>query len=343
MMDFSTLIQKWFRQNQRKLPWRETKDPYLIWLSEIILQQTRVDQGLSYYLKFKDHYPTVQHLAKAPEDEVLNDWQGLSYYSRARNLHAAAKYLVDELDGQFPKTYEGVLKLKGVGEYTAAAISSIAYGLPHAVVDGNVYRVLSRFLDLNTPIDSTQGKKEFKLAAHELLDPKNPSDHNQGVMELGALVCTPKQPNCENCPVKDQCLGFANGTHLELPVKTKKVKVRNRYFHYFILQKGDELLIRKRGGGDIWEGLYDFPLLEIQQDREPNKVDLKSFGVSEIEQMGQMKHILTHQRILANFWKASVDEFPKIENGVVISQKELPDFPMPQLLIRYMESTDVFS
>ena len=337
-MNFSILIQNWYRQNHRKLPWRDSNNPYHIWLSEIILQQTRVEQGLSYYLKFVDHYPTVKDLAQANEDEILNDWQGLGYYSRARNLHAAAKQIVNEYQGDFPKTYKEILSLKGVGEYTASAISSIAFGTPHAVVDGNVYRVLSRFLNIDEPIDTTKGKKIFKEAAQELMDRENPSDHNQGVMELGALICTPVNPKCTACPVSEQCLGYAEGTHLGLPIKSKKVKVKNRYFNYLILQKDNQLLIKKREAGDIWQGLYDFPLIETSKDREPNKNELTKLGIKEVNQVGEFKHILTHQRIYASFWKAEVSEFPKIAHGLIIRAAEIENYPMPKLLIRYLES-----
>ena len=208
MTDFSILIQAWYRQNKRDLPWRESKDAYKIWLSEIILQQTRVDQGLAYFEKFVHHYPTVFDLAAAPEDEVLNLWQGLGYYSRARNLHAAAQTVVNDFNGVFPADYKKILSLKGVGDYTASAISSIAFGLPHAVVDGNVYRVLARYLCNDTPIDSSKGKKDFKQIAQELLDEKHPGDHNQAVMELGALVCLPRNPQCEICPIRNTCMAF---------------------------------------------------------------------------------------------------------------------------------------
>lgn len=343
MVSFSTLIQNWYRQNRRDLPWRDTSDPYKIWLSEIILQQTRVDQGLSYYLKFVDHYPTVHHLANASEDEVLNDWQGLGYYSRARNLHAAAKFVSQQLGGVFPKSYEDILNLKGIGEYTASAISSIAFGLPYAVVDGNVYRVLSRVLDLADPIDSNEGKKKFKRVAEELLDQKNPSDHNQSLMELGALVCSPKNPLCDHCPLNNQCLALANGSISERPVKSKKVKVRDRYFHYLILEKDNQIMIRKRGAGDIWQGLYDFPLIEKESQQEPTPDEFKQFGIGEIEQTAVFRHILTHQRILANFWMARVEHFPNVKNTITISKDQLHEYPMPQLLIRYVSSVNHFT
>lgn len=341
-MNFSTLIQFWYRQNHRNLPWRDTNNPYFIWLSEVILQQTRVDQGLAYYLKFIDHYPTVQDLAAASEDAVLNDWQGLGYYSRARNLHAAAKCVVKDFNGVFPSEYQEILSLKGVGEYTAAAISSIAFNLPHAVVDGNVYRVLSRYLNIDEPIDTASGKKIFKEAASELLDDSNPSIHNQAIMELGALVCTPANPKCDSCPVNEQCLGLAAKNHLNLPVKSKKIKVKNRYFHYYLLQKGKAILIKKRPPGDIWQGLYDFPLIESNSDQEPDTKDINQWGLNNVAHLGEFKHILTHQRIFANFWKAEVSVFPEIKNAIEIKINEIDDYPMPKLLIRYLQSSDLF-
>ncbi|MBD3636094.1 MAG: A/G-specific adenine glycosylase [Crocinitomicaceae bacterium] len=343
MRDFSALIKNWYLQNRRNLPWRATNDPYKIWLSEIILQQTRVEQGMSYYLKFIEHYPTVKDLAEATEDEVLKDWQGLGYYSRARNLHAAAKYIHNELEGKFPTTYKEILQLKGVGEYTASAISSIVFGLPKAVVDGNVYRVLSRLLNEDTPIDTTQGKKLFVEAAQELLDENDPSTHNQAVMELGALVCTPKNPDCDNCPVWEKCLSYEKGTQLTLPVKSKKTKVTRRFLHYFLLLCDEHLLIRKRGTNDIWRGLYDFPVMELPADREPTKSELKQFNITSVTEDGQFKHVLSHQHIFAQFWMAEVHSLPEIENSIRVHINDLDSYPMPRLLIRYLESSQQFA
>ncbi|UKN03819.1 A/G-specific adenine glycosylase [Paracrocinitomix mangrovi] len=342
MQDFTTLIQNWYRQNRRDLPWRNTCDPYFIWLSEIILQQTRVEQGMSYYLKFVEHYPTVKHLANAAEDEVLNLWQGLGYYSRARNLHAAAQYIHQHNQNQFPDTYKGVLSLKGVGEYTAAAICSFAYDLPHAVVDGNVYRVLSRYLNIDTPIDSTEGKKIFKEAAEELLDKNDPATHNQAIMELGALVCKPSNPDCDNCPLNESCAALEKGVQLQLPVKSKKVKVKKRFFHYQLITDGEHLLIKKRGPKDIWHGLYDFPLIE--KDKQNEQLSSADINADEkgISLDGELKHILTHQVITASFWIVEVDKMPALDGCIRIKIKELDDYPMPQLLIRYLESSTLF-
>ena len=235
MHPFSQKIIFWYEHNKRDLPWRNTRDPYLIWLSEIILQQTRVDQGMSYYLKFVGEFPTVKQLAKADNEKVMKLWQGLGYYSRARNLHTTAKIILLEHKGVFPKEFETILALKGVGEYTAAAIASFAYNKPYAVVDGNVYRVLSRVFDISTPIDSTQGKKEFNHLAGELLDKNKPAIYNQAIMEFGAMQCKPINPYCAVCPLNTMCLAYSKKLVAELPVKSKKTKVRDRYFNYIVL------------------------------------------------------------------------------------------------------------
>lgn len=338
MVQFSTLITSWYRLNSRDLPWRATKNPYYIWLSEIILQQTRVDQGMDYYHKFVQAYPRVQDLAKAPEDEVLKNWQGLGYYSRARNLHTAAKYIVENLKGEFPCDYENIKSLKGVGEYTAAAIASFAFNEVQAVVDGNVYRLLSRYFDIETPIDTTAGKKEFKTLANALIDPKNPAEHNQSIMEMGALVCTPKAPNCGECPLMDGCLAQANNKIDALPVKSKKTKVRNRYFNYLFIAQEGKTVIHKRGPKDVWQGLYDFPLIELESDRMLNQADLDTFGSSNAELSFETKHILSHQRIYAKFWEVKETNFDCFNADYsIIPLKELDDYPMPQLLIRYLQ------
>ncbi|MEO1264044.1 MAG: A/G-specific adenine glycosylase, partial [Bacteroidota bacterium] len=237
---------EWFSTNHRPLPWKGEKNPYLIWLSEIILQQTRVEQGLPYFEKFKKKYPTVKDLANAPEDEVMKMWEGLGYYSRARNLHAAAKFIADELNGTFPDTFHEILGLKGVGPYTAAAIASFAYGLPHAVVDGNVYRVLSRFFGIEEPIDTTAGKKLFAALAQELLDEKQAGNYNQAIMDFGATHCTPALPACTSCLMKSKCTAFQKNTVNKLPVKIKKTKRRQRFFNYLILNEKGNVFIKKR-------------------------------------------------------------------------------------------------
>ena len=245
---FTKKLLKWFVSNYRPLPWKGEKNPYLIWLSEIILQQTRVEQGLPYYEKFRKKYPTIKDLALAPEDEVMKLWEGLGYYSRARNLHTTAKFISKDLDGIFPKTHKEILALKGVGSYTAAAIASFAYNLPYAVVDGNVYRVLSRYFGIATPIDSTDGKKEFALLAQELLATEKPGAYNQAIMDFGATHCMPKQPKCITCLLNKKCKAFTENRIDILPVKTKKIKKRTRYLNYLIINQGNQVFINKRTG-----------------------------------------------------------------------------------------------
>ena len=300
MKSIASILLSWYAKNKRDLPWRQTKNPYLIWLSEIILQQTRVAQGLSYYMRFSERFPTPRALADAPEDEVLKYWQGLGYYSRARNLHAAAK----SMEGAFPKTYEGVRALKGVGDYTAAAICSIAYDMPYAVVDGNVYRVLSRVFGVDTPIDSPAGQKQFTALAQELLDKHSPGDYNQAIMDFGAMVCTPAAPQCLVCPLAARCRALAQGRVETLPVKAQKTKISNRYFHYIYVKQGKNTWLHKRGAGDVWQNLYEPPLLETKRESE-NYADLplfkKWFGRRKPRlRVAPLKHVLSHRVIYAD-------------------------------------------
>ncbi|MBL7899396.1 MAG: A/G-specific adenine glycosylase [Crocinitomicaceae bacterium] len=337
-MDFTTSIQKWYRQNQRELPWRSTNNPYHIWLSEVILQQTRVEQGMPYYLRFVEKFPRIKDLANAPEDEVLNLWQGLGYYSRARNLHAAAKTVLQKHKGVFPSTYREIIELKGVGEYTAAAVASIAFDLPHAVVDGNVYRVLSRVFKISTPIDSSAGKKEFQLVADELVDPKNPGIHNQALMEIGSLICTPSKPDCENCPLNHLCMSFADKTYLNFPVKQGKTKVRKRNFHYLIITDGKKVILKKRTEKDIWIGLYDFRLMESDETEKQIEKRIRKLDPVSVKRELQLTHILSHQKIEATFWYVSVKKIVLENRERSVNIKDLDQYPMPRLLIRYLES-----
>ncbi len=343
MANFSILIQEWFRQKSRNLPWRETKNPYYIWLSEVILQQTRVDQGINYYQKFVREFPTVKDLASAKEDKVLKLWQGLGYYSRARNLHFSAKYIVEHYDGVFPTSYKEVLGLKGVGLYTAAAISSIAHDLPYAVVDGNVYRVLSRYLGIDTPIDSAQGQKEFAQVAQSLLDENNAGNHNQAVMEIGALVCTPKLPKCYECPLEGSCFSYKEKIQLQFPVKAKKTKVSNRYFNYLVLTDGIHTVLKKRTGKGIWQGLYDFPLIEKKDQAEISTDDLAKYNTLDYRPDGIFQHILSHQKIKATFWLVNVKKIEIEKNQVLVKINDIEDYPLPQLLIRYMNSNSLIN
>lgn len=331
MTEFSLSIRTWYRQNGRNLPWRESNDPYLIWLSEIILQQTRVDQGTKYYLKFKSNYPTVHELAAASEQQILKDWQGLGYYSRARNLHFSAKTISQDLNGVFPNTYSEIIKLKGVGSYTAAAISSFAFGEQKAVVDGNVYRLLSRVFDIDTPIDSTEGKKQFQLLADELISKNEPGNHNQAIMEMGALICKPKLPECDICPLNSNCLARENETFNNRPVKSKKTKVRDRHFHFLLFNDQKNTIIEQRGDKDIWRNMFQFPLIE-SKDLPQHK-----YGPT-VRESGAIKHILSHQNIFATFHH--FDQIPENldENWRVIRWEDLEEFPIPRLIDKYLDS-----
>lgn len=320
------------------MPWRSSNDPYHIWLSEVILQQTRVEQGMPYYLKFVKAFPTVTDLANAPEDDVLNLWQGLGYYSRARNLHSAAKMIATACKGKFPESYSEILALKGVGEYTASAIASIAFGLPHAVVDGNVYRVLSRVYKMDDPIDSTSGKKKFNQLAHAILDLKNPGNHNQALMEIGSLVCFPSNPQCGQCPVAHLCLARADKSFVSLPVKVGKTKVKERKFHYLVVTDGKKTVLKKRGEKDIWLGLYDFRLIESDAPENEILTTLKKMKPLEVVKDGFMKHILSHQKIQATFWLIRVKTLELHKGELAVRLDQLDDYPMPRLLIRYLET-----
>lgn len=332
---FSLLIQNWYIENHRDLPWRNTDSPYFIWLSEVILQQTRVVQGLDYYHKFTRLFPTVHDLANASEQEILNTWQGLGYYSRARNLHKTAKHVDQQYNGVFPDSYKELLSLPGVGPYTAAAIASFAYNLPHAVVDGNVFRVLSRVFSVDTPIDSTKGKKEFSELADNLLDKTHPGRHNQAIMELGALVCSPKSPDCSSCPVEEICSARASGNQENFPVKEKKTKVRNRYFHFLLIEEKNKLVIQQRKGKDIWENMYQLPLIETPSS-ELN-IEKSSFS----EPVASYSHQLSHQKIHALFYKTP--EIPKEVDVSLcrwIEKEELNDLPLPRLIDRFFEEQE---
>lgn len=303
----------WYLQNKRDLPWRRTRDPYRIWLSEIMLQQTRVSQGLPYYLKFVERFPGVQDLANAPEDEVLKLWQGLGYYSRARNLHATAKIIAGELNGVFPNNYRDLLQLKGVGDYTASAIASICFNRPEAVVDGNVYRVLARYFGIATPINSSSGQKEFKALAQQLIDKKQPGIFNQALMEFGARQCVPQSPDCKSCIFQDCCVALKEKKVAELPVKTKMRPVKKRYFNYLVfLSENERTTLQQRKGKGIWHKLYEFPLIETSE--AISLADLKKLPrFRHFSQQTNIRHIslynqapvvhkLSHQHLHTRFW-----------------------------------------
>ncbi len=337
MTEFASLILKWYDINKRDLPWRSTKDPYKVWISEIILQQTQVIQGIGYYLRFIDQYPDVDCLARATENQVLKVWEGLGYYSRARNLHATAKIVVSDYNGVFPFTYKEILGLKGIGPYTAAAIASICYDLPYAVLDGNVYRFLSRYFGIHTAIDTVQGRKEFQLLADELLDVSRPADYNQGIMEVGATVCKPKLPLCEECPFNNSCIALKDDLISILPVKAKKIKQRPRYFNYLLIEHNERIYIERRNNNDIWKGLYQLPLIETRSAALPNSLK-KKVGDNLIF-LSKRKHTLSHQIIYAQFYSVSVDGLSLLdnENYITIAVDELSKFAFPQLMIEFFK------
>lgn len=342
--DFSPVLRAWYRSSARALPWRETRDPYRIWLSEIILQQTRVDQGLAYYRRFVETYPDVQSLAAADDDQVMRLWQGLGYYSRARNLLAAARQVVERHGGQFPADYELLLALKGVGDYTAAAIASFAFDLPHAVVDGNVFRFISRLFGIYTPIDSLSGKREFTDLANRLLERKHPAEHNQAMMEMGATVCKPKNPECGICPFSMACHACLSGEIDRLPVKAGRTKVEVRYLQYFFVSDGEFTWIRQRNEKGIWQGLFEWPGVETPDENPwptpPDEI-LRALDDGRASIHGgpvQAKHLLSHRELQVRFWKVQFsDELPESAFYRKIELQRLNDYGMPRLFTRYLE------
>lgn len=342
---FSESVVQWYRENKRDLPWRKSKDPYVIWLSEIILQQTRIEQGLPYFQRFLEAYPTVVDFAAAQESDILHLWQGLGYYSRGRNMHKTAKQVIEEYAGHFPSSYEGLLKLKGIGPYTAAAIASIAFDEPVAVVDGNVYRLLSRYFGIDTPIDSTIGKKQFAQLANDVLDKKHPADFNQGMMEFGALQCKPARPNCRICPLQTSCKALARQQIDQLPVKAKKTAQRDRYFHYLVCLTDTHTLIQQRSGKDIWHNLYQFPLLETTalsdfpgiaaQEEFQKYIAESSYTLQEIS--ADWKHVLSHQKLHASFYVLRFKELPNPPESIQIPHSAIRNYAFPRLLLNFIE------
>ncbi len=369
MHDFAFKLIRWYEENKRDLPWRHTRDPYLIWLSEIILQQTRVSQGLPYYLRFVEALPSVRDFAAAQEQDILRLWQGLGYYSRARNMHLTAKFVVGELDGQFPSTYAALLKLKGIGPYTAAAIASFASEEEVAVVDGNVYRVLARLFGLSDDIGSPKGQKKFAELASDLL-PKGqsqlrPSVYNQAIMEFGATHCKPSAPNCPACPFQTSCFAFAHKQQAGLPIKVKKVKTKQRQIQYVVFGHQGRLLMKPRGSGDIWQGLYDFPLvegevgtnvppvlravLEIAQARPLQHLAVPSpvgdWPLRFVRGSGVYQHILTHQRLSATFLQVEIVDEHFVHSlaeqlgAAPYWPDEIVALPKPILIVKYLEDS----
>ncbi len=342
-MIFSNSLIKWYLNNKRDLPWRNTHNPYNIWLSEIMLQQTRVAQGLPYYLDFISTFPTVFDLAKAPEEKVLKHWQGLGYYSRARNLHYTAQFVASELKGEFPNNYKDLLKLKGIGEYTAAAIASFSFNEAVPVVDGNVFRVLSRYFDIETDISLASAKKEFTDLAFGLMPKNDPATFNQAIMEFGALQCVPKNPDCQNCIFNSSCGALQKKKVPSLPVKLKKTKISYRFFNYLVFEDDKKnTLIHKRDQKGIWQNLYEFPLIETENELDLNSVseliinnyqsEYEIVGISNGDANGQI-HKLSHQHLNINFWKVKVKgEIPSAINGTSIKK-----FPFPKVIFNFIE------
>lgn len=341
-MRFSNILIHWYLQNKRDLPWRKTKNIYRIWLSEIILQQTRVNQGLKYYEDFVATFPTVFDLAKADEKTVLKLWQGLGYYSRARNLHFTAKYIVKDLHGEFPENYEDLIKLKGIGDYTASAIASICFEEPTPVVDGNVYRVLSRYYGIKTPINSTKGVKEFKQLAQQLIDIKQPGTFNQAIMEFGAVQCKPHNPDCSICPLNQSCVALQKQIVYSLPIKNNKIIIKKRFLNYLVItNQNNNTFIKQRKNKDIWQGLYEFPLVESHQEIElkellhsknfQNTIIDETFSISLFNNTSII-HKLTHQHLYVKFWIIKTEQ--KIENS--IQWNDFEKYPVPILIHNFV-------
>ena len=329
--NFTITLLQWYEENGRDLPWRRTTDPYAIWLSEIILQQTRIQQGMAYWKRFMERFPTVNSLAAATEDEVLRLWQGLGYYSRARNLHTAARQITNL--GHFPDSFETIRELKGVGDYTAAAVGSFAFGLPIAAVDGNVYRVLSRYYGIETPINSSQGKKEYAVLAQSLLPTDRPADFNQAMMDFGAIQCTPQSPHCLICPLSETCEAAHQGKTELLPIKLKTTKVKTRHLSYIYIRYKDNTAIRRRPAGDIWQGLWE-PLLIEDKDipQFDGRLTLLKQGV---------KHVLTHRVIYADFYLLETQHKPQLPDGYIwIEESKLNKYAIPRLVEILLDSLE---
>lgn len=350
LLKYSEILMDWYAGNKRDLPWRNTKNPYYIWISEIILQQTRVAQGYNYYLRFIERFPDVASLADARQEEVLKYWQGLGYYSRARNIHEAARDIMTRFKGVFPCKYEEVISLKGIGEYTAAAILSFVWNQPYPVLDGNVFRVLSRLFAIETPIDTGMGKKEFMKLGNSLIDVRSAGLYNQAIMEFGALQCMPQNPDCIHCPLVTCCLGYKSGNVQQFPVKQNKIKTRNRYLNYFHITQDGYTYLQRRSGKDIWEGLFEFPLIESERILDFEKLQrAKEFKImfDKIDQpffskkKYRIKHILSHQILYVTFYKVEIqdeNEFLKKYQKIPISSVD--DYPVSKLIDSYLTKLD---
>ena len=348
MNHFSNILSEWYYKNKRDLPWRDISDPYRIWISEIILQQTRVNQGLSYYNRFIEKFPTVTDLANADEDIVLKYWQGLGYYSRARNLHKAARQIMINYHGIFPTEHSQVIKLSGIGDYTAAAICSFAYNQPYAVVDGNVNRVLSRVFGILTPIDSSLGKKEFALLAQNLISASNPGIHNQALMEFGALQCVPIAPDCKICPLQSSCIAFENNSVSSLPVKSPKKKATHRFFNYLFIRFGDSTFLQKRIARDIWQNLFEFPLIETDHLLNATELVESDFfnsifsdnnSVEILNISNPMKHILSHRVIHTQFITILIsNDNERLKQFIQVPLMKIDNYAVSRLMELFLEN-----
>jgi A/G-specific adenine glycosylase len=344
-MNFSDELVKWYNENKRDLPWRHTTDAYIIWLSEVILQQTRVEQGLPYFYRFAEKYPDVNSFAAADEDEVLRLWQGLGYYSRGRNMLKTARMVRDDFGGKFPVRYDDLIKLRGIGEYTAAAIASFSANEARAVVDGNVYRVIARYFGISEPINSTGGKKLFQSVANDLINKQTPALHNQAMMEFGAMLCKPKNPACGICPVRTGCYAFKNNATTALPVKINKIKIKQRFFNYFLVTDGDSILMNKRAENDIWANMYDLPMVEtaallpieevlsLPETAEYFGTHQQISAVSEVK-----KHVLTHQHLYVRFITLAQQPVRVRANWVFIKVENLKKLPLSKVIFIFLDN-----
>ena len=342
-MRFSRIVLYWYISNQRDFPWRKSKSAYRVWLSEIILQQTKTSQGLSYYNKIIKTFPTIKELAEASEEQILKLWQGLGYYSRARNLHFTAKYIQNNLDGVFPNDYNSLIKLKGIGPYTAAAISSICFNEKRAAVDGNVYRILARVFNIDTAINSSKGIKTFQELANSLISDRNPGDYNQSMMDIGATICTPKNPKCNQCPLNSICHAHDNNTFDNLPVKIKKTKIKHRNFNYLCIEYNGNFLMKKRTQKDIWKNLYDFPLIEGDRIPQENDIDYKkllnSILENEIiaEKTKHYKHQLSHQKLHITIKYIKTKKLYNDNDFLKVNRRQVKELPFPKPIERFFE------
>ncbi len=335
-------ISAWYTKNKRELPWRNSTDPYVIWLSEIIMQQTRIEQGTPYFLRFLKRYPDVFAFAAASEHDILKLWQGLGYYSRGRNMHETAKIIVNDFNGKFPDNYKQMIQLKGIGDYTASLILSVCFDLPLAVVDGNVHRVLSRLYGMKESHQTSSGKNIFKNTAYDLLDKKKPGDFNQAMMDLGAMICTPQNPQCEDCPLTNNCYAFQNDKQDQLPVKNIKIELKKRYFHYLFISDGEKFFLRKRVENDIWKGLYDLPLIETHTTLKLTKKKIQTFLHTEnidIKFSRSTKHLLSHQQLVISFYEIKIlkNEFISDSKYISVSKRKFNQYAVPKPIERFLQ------